>query len=288
MAISRMAAEAGQTELSQTFRQKAEAIRDAMNRLLWDGDFYRTIPCAKGETIDPASRPAVEENHRVRELTGYLPWYFAMPEKGRESAFRQLMEPEGFFAPWGLTTAEQRHSRFSFFHEHECLWNGPVWPFATSQTLTAAARLLREYPPVDDFIREDYWTLLRQYALSHRLRGEDGRFRPWIDEDMDPYTGEWTARTQLLADHWNPQRGGYERGKDYNHSTFCDLVLDGLLGISTDSNGNLTARPLLPDNWAYFRVEGLFHAGKRWTVLYDRDGSHYGRGTGIQIFAEEV
>ena len=49
----------------------------------------------------------------------------------------------------------------------------------------------------------------------------------WIDEDMDPFTGDWTARTLLKADNWNPGRGGLERGKDYNHSTFCDLVLSG-------------------------------------------------------------
>lgn len=288
MAISRMAERLGKTDLSVSFHQKAETLRDAMDRLLWDGDFYRTLPCVKGAPVDSSARPAVEERRRVRELVGYLPWYFAMPEQGKEAAFRQLLDPKGFFAPWGLTTAEQRHPRFGFFHEHECLWNGPVWPFATAQTLTAAARLLREYPPTDAFTQEDYWTLLRQYALSHRQRGADGRFRPWIDEDMDPYTGDWTARSQLKADHWNPQRGGYERGKDYNHSTFCDLVLDGLFGIGTDCEGNLTARPMVPKNWAYFRVEGVPHAGKRWTVLYDRDGSYYGRGAGIQIFEKEI
>ena len=27
-------------------------------------------------------------------------------------------------------------------------------------------------------------------------------------------------------------KGGKERGKDYNHSTFCDLIINGLIGNS--------------------------------------------------------
>ena len=77
------------------------------------------------------------------------------------------------------------------------------------------------------------------------------------------------------------KRGGYERGKDYNHSTFCDLVLDGLLGIRMEGD-QLRADPILPASWDYFLVTGL--TKDNWTVLYDRDGSHYGRGAGLQIF----
>lgn len=285
-AISRMAARCGQTEWARIYEEKALKLKQKMDALLWDGDFYRTIPCQKGAFSELTARPAVEDAHRVRELIGYLPWYFGMPDAGREQAFAQLMSPDGFYAMWGLTTAEQRHPRFMFSHEHECLWNGPVWPFATAQTLTAAARMLRERPPVQGFGREEYGMLLRQYALSHRIRRADGQWQPWIDEDMDPYTGEWIARSALKADHWNPKRGGYERGKDYNHSTFCDLVLSGLLGIGTDAEGKLTAQPLIPQSWPYFKVCGVCHGGQRYTVVFDRDGRHYGRGAGLQILPE--
>ena len=269
-AISRIAARVGKTDVAQAYAQKAAVLREAVDRLLWDGDFYRTLPCEKGEGAFSV-RPEVEAAHRVRELVGYIPWYFGLPRPGKEAVFGQLTDPNGFFAPWGLTTAEQRHPRFMFRHEHECLWNGPVWPFATSQVLTAAARVLREYPATDAFTKQDYWVLLRQYALSHRLRGEDGRFVPWIDEDMNPYTGDWIARSELMRDGWQERRGGYERGRNYNHSTFCDLVLSGLLGIDADEDG-LVCRPLVPDSWRAFRVEGVCHAGQRWTIEY-RNGT---------------
>ena len=285
-AIARIAARGRRADLACIYRAKAERLEAAIERLLWDGDFYRTLPCGRDEQPDGAERPPVAPEHRVRELIGYLPWYFGLAKLDHEAAFAQLMQPNGFLAPWGLTTAEQRHPRFMFRHEHECLWNGPVWPFATAQTLTAAARLLRESPETDAFTREDYYVLLRQYALAHRLRDGTQRFKPWIDEDMDPYTGEWIARASLKADRWNPKRGGYERGKDYNHSTFCDLVLDGLLGIHTDVQGHLCVDPLTPDSWPWFRVEGIRAAGQMWTVLYDRDGSRYGCGPGIHVLEQ--
>ena len=60
-------------------------------------------------------------------------------------AWKQLTDPEGFSAPFGPTTAERRHPGFRLDRGgHECQWNGPSWPFATSVTLTALARLLHE------------------------------------------------------------------------------------------------------------------------------------------------
>ena len=68
-------------------------------------------------------------------------------DAGREVAWQQLTDPNGFAAPFGPTTAERRHPRFNERHNHECLWNGPSWPFATTQTLVALANLLNHDGP---------------------------------------------------------------------------------------------------------------------------------------------
>ena len=279
-AISRMAASAGMDGLAETYRQKGERIRERMDALLWDGDFYRTIPCGEKDAADWAVRPETPAEHRVRELTGYLPWYFHLPDKEKDGAFSQLLHRTGFCAPYGLTTAEQRHPGFLSRHSHECLWNGYVWPFATSQTLTAAANAIRDHGGAVPLSTEDYYRMLRQYALSHRLT-ENGETRCWIDEDMDPFTGRWYARDVLERLPCPTPGKVKERGKDYNHSTFCDLVLSGLLGIHFDG-GRLTADPILPESWDHFMVAGL--TKDNWTVLYDKDGTHYGLGPGLRCF----
>ena len=46
---------------------------------------------------------------------------------------------------------------------------------------------------------------------------------------------------------WSKDKGGVERGKDYNHSGFCDLVLSDLLGIKKPSiNNSIEINPLIP------------------------------------------
>ena len=282
-AIARMAEKSGMEKLAEAYRCRAAKLEEAMERLLWNGDFYRTIPCAAEDIADWIQRPDIPANNNVRELIGYLPWYFHIPGPEHDGAFRQLLDTKGFASRRGLTTAEQRHPRFMFRTEHECLWNGCVWPYATSQTLTAAANVIRDRGSAAPISNDDYFSMLLAYARSHRLEDEAGNVRCWIDENMDPYTGRWISRDELWRDHWNPARGGKERGKDYNHSTFCDLVLSGLLGINR-KEGNICAEPIIPSDWDHFMVTGITH--ENWTVIYDRDGSKYGCGAGLRVFRQ--
>lgn len=280
-AIAAIAKLAGNTATQARFTQKAEDLHNAMEKYLWDGSFYKTIPLAEQQDLVFTSRPDVSTDHDARELVGLIPWYFDLPPAGKESAFTALLDSQGFSAPFGLTTAEQRHPRFMEVHEHECLWNGPVWPFATSQTLVAVANLLHNYPQAG-LTKADYVAMLHRYAESQHLTNDAGITVPWIDEDLHPYTGNWIARDTLKAWGWKPELGGYERGKDYNHSLFCDLVLSGLFGIEATDSG-FTANPLIPDTWDYFRVENLWLKGQRYRITYDKDGSHYRCHCGLHI-----
>ncbi len=78
-----------------------------------------------------------------------------------------------------------------------------------------------------------------------------------------------------------------ERGKDYNHSSFCDLVISGLLGLQPQVDGSLVIEPLIPEGkWDYFCLDGIVCAGRNVVVLYDKDGSRYGKGTGFRVFVD--
>ena len=282
-AIAHFAAMAGDRKLEKCYRKKAEELKHCIQKYLWDQDFFKVIPSEDMEKIAEGQEgyPQVSRAHNVRELIGYIPWYFNLPDAGYEKAFIQLKKEDGFLGKYGLMTAERRHQRFCYAADHECLWNGPVWPYATTQTLVALANLLRNYHQnyVD---KEDYYHLLRQYAQSQHLRRADGTLLPWIDEDMDPDTGEWTARRILSENGWKKEKGGYERGKDYNHSMFCDLIFSGLLGIDSDGT-SLELHPIIPDDWEYFRVEKLWFQGQCYDILFDRQGNHYGVGKGLHI-----
>ncbi len=275
-AIARIADSLGRKDLAERFRGKAAAIKRLMGEKLWDADarFYKVLP--RGANARPCD---------VRELHGFTPWYFDIPEPDKSVAWRQIMDPKGFWAPFGPTTAEQRHSKFAVSYSgHECQWNGPSWPYSTAVTLTAMANLLNDYRQ-DAVSRSDYFDLLKIYARSQHRKRSDGVIMPWIDENLNPATGDWIARTMLRGA--TPDGQGFERGKDYNHSTFCDLVITGLVGLRPRQDNTIRVNPLVPGAaWDFFCLDSVLYHGRALTILYDRTGEHYGKGKGLRLFVD--
>ncbi len=283
-AIARIAELAGQAEVARGFHQRAEAIRALVLGKLWDAraGFFKVRP----RDDHGQQRPLND----TRELHGFTPWYMDLPGAAQAVAWKQLMDPEGFFAPYGPTTAERRSPRFALAYQgHECQWNGPSWPFATAVTLTGLANLLNG-PAQDAITRADYVTLLRIYAASQRRTREDGVVVPWIDEDINPLTGDWISRTRLKSwSHgtWDAGKGGIERGKDYNHATFADLVISGLIGLRPRSDSTIEVNPLLPEGiWPWFCLDHVRYHGHWLTIVYDQHGDHFHAGLGLSLLVD--
>lgn len=281
-AIAAIAEKSDRPALARQYREKAKRLRQLVQEKLWDPDakFFKTLP--RGKTADFVD---------VRELHGYTPWYFKLPEpgKGYEIAWKQLTDPKGFHAPFGPTTAERRHPQFAVAYQgHECQWNGPSWPFATSVTLVGMANVLHDYPQ-QVVTKRDYFKTLKTYTRSHRLKRGDGTTVPWIGENLNPHTGDWIARTRLSTwkdGTWDPGKGGIERGKDYNHSSYADLIITGLVGLRPQAVNTVVVNPLIPaDTWDYFCLDGIPYHNHSLTILYDQDGTRYHRGTGLRLFA---
>ena len=273
LALSRIAALCGKGPEAEAFAREGAELQEKMEKTLWNSQrgFFMTRNVDSREQVN------------VRELHGYTPWYFLDMAPEYDTAWRLLSDPEGFAAPYGLTSAEQSHPGFIIAREgHECQWNGPVWPFATSVTLTGLARLLHCRQP-GSVGKRAYFSALMTYARSHYLT-ENGQTIPWIDENMDPYNGSWLARELLLKK--DPVKIP-ERGKDYSHSTFADLVITGLCGLQSSLYGDISAHPLLPEkSWDYFLLDGVPVHGHTVSVQFDRDGSRYGRGAGLTLYVD--
>ena len=278
-AIAEIARSAGELELSGRFDRIASILDNGIKTRLWNEKkrFFTTL--SPEGTLDD-----------VRELHGYAPFYFGMDLKGFEEAWNPLMSETGFWAPKGLTFPARDTPGFdltSDLRRHECLWNGPSWPYATSIALTALYETLQRGIALP-LGAEEFAALVHQYAAQQVRRLPDGRVVPWIDENLDPMTGDWIARRQLAEwDLRGIRKMAYrERGKDYNHSTFCDLVIAGLCGVVPRKDGKVVVRPLAPKSWDWWCVDGVRYHGHDVTVLYDRDGSRYGRGKGLVVLVD--
>jgi hypothetical protein len=257
LAIAQIATMAGRTDVAESFRTKAAELKSLTQEVLWDerAQFF------KAQTEEgPLSE--------AREAIGFIPWCFNLPDPGREDAWAQLVDERGFWAPAGLTTAERRHPRFRSHGVGKCEWDGAVWPFATSQTLNALANLLRHYnqPHVT---KEHYLEAIRTYAKAHQKNGQ-----PYIGEYHDEITGEWL-------------KGDNPRSRYYNHSTFCDLIIAGLVGLLPRSDGTIEIHPLLPDGaWDWFCLDNVPYHGRSLAIAWDRTGAKYGRGEGLSVFLD--
>jgi Mannosylglycerate hydrolase MGH1-like glycoside hydrolase domain/Glycosyl hydrolase family 65, C-terminal domain len=273
VAISRLAAMAGQKQAAEKYQVKAEHLRKEIEGRLWNpnDNFYETV-----------ARQDSDGWSGDRELVGYVPWYFNIPQPQHDTAWKLLFDPQGFAGKFGPTTAERRNPRFGYKVRHECLWNGPSWPFATTQTLVALANLLNG--PRQDVVNEsDYFNLLSTYASSQHIETPNGHVIPWIDEDLNADTGEWVARNILITQHASPKN----RGRYYNHSGFADLIISGLIGVRPESGNYFTVHPFIPAGlWDYFALDGLPYHGHVLTIMYDRDGTRYHRGAGLQVFCD--
>ncbi len=245
-AIAQIVRLAGQAKLADQFQAKAARLKELVQTSLWDGEAKFFKSRLEGDGLAD-----------VRELIGYTPWFVGLPDSGHEEAWRQLADEQGFAAPFGPTTAERRHPKFTIAYTgDDCQWNGPSWPFSTSITLTALANLLNDYRQ-DVIAPADYWRAFKTYAASHRLTRDNGKTVPWIDENLHPFTGQWLARERKKA----KVEKFCERGKDYNHSTFCDLVITGLAGL----------RPGPTRPWRSTRSPRLSGTGSVWTMFLTTD-----------------
>lgn len=292
-AIAEIAEMAGNHLVEKMYNRKASALKKLILSNLWDGKaaFFKTLPLnvkelEKKEGSKPVKSFLKYNNESpelvdVRELHGYTPWYFGIPENKHSVAWKFLLDTEGFNAPYGPTTTEQNHPGFRVEYKgHECQWNGPSWPMATSATLKAMANLLREYKQ-SVVTKNDFINQLRIYSNCHRRINENGDTVCWIDENLNPFTGDWISRTMLKA-KVNKYK---ERGKDYNHSAFCDFIISDLVGVIPSMSNSLTIHPLVPDGyWDWFCLDRVKYHNRYITIIWDKYGTKYDRGKGFSIF----
>lgn len=258
-AIAKIAELDGRSDLVNRFDTTAMELRRQMMEQLWDprAEFFK-VRLEDGALSD------------AREAIGYIPWMFNLAEPKHTVAWRQTQDPSGFLAPRGLTTAERRHPDFRTHGTGTCEWDGAVWPFATSQTLRGLINVLRG-PDQPHVTRRDFLKAMQTYALSHQKDG-----KPYIGEYHDEMTGDWLIKGPKAA-----------RSRDYNHSTFCDLVIRGLVGIVPRADNSIEIDPLLPtDAWDWFCLDGVPYHRHSLTVIWDRTGNRYNRGAGLTILAD--
>ena len=256
-ALSTIGILTGNEGMAMTYGLKADTLKQLVQDKLWNTrhDFFETM--------------RKDSSANVREAIGYIPWYFNLPACGKfDVAWKQVVDEGGFSAPYGLTTAERRHPEFRTHGVGKCEWDGAIWPFASAQTLTSMANFMNNYPQsvLSDSV---YFRQMELYVESQYHRG-----RPYIGEYLDEVTGYWL-------------KGDQERSRYYNHSTFNDLIITGLVGLRPRIDDMVEVNPLIPEGkWDWFCLDNILYHGHNLTIIWDKDGSRYHQGKGLSVLVD--
>lgn len=256
-ALSTIGILTGNEGMAMTYGLKADTLKQLVQDKLWNArhDFFETM--------------RKDSSANVREAIGYIPWYFNLPADGKfDIAWKQITDEGGFSAPYGLTTAERRHPEFRTRGVGKCEWDGAIWPFASAQTLTGMANFMNNYP---QSVLSDsaYFRQMELYVESQYHRG-----RPYIGEYLDEVTGYWL-------------KGDQERSRYYNHSTFNDLIITGLVGLRPRIDDMVEVNPLIPEGkWDWFCLDNILYHGHNLTIIWDKDGSRYHQGKGLSVLVD--
>jgi hypothetical protein len=279
LAISNLAALTGDQALADEYRDRAETVKGLVQEHLWNSTFEHFIDrfYVDNEYVtywDPI---------RGRELVGYVPWTHDLPDDDEifAQAWKHIVDPEKLAGSHGLRTNEPSYEyymrQYRYEGDHpECQWNGPAWPYQTTQALTALANLLDHYPTsaaTGIVTKSDYVSIMLQYAQLHYNPSYDGILN--LEEDYNADTGVPIV--------------GLTRSPHYFHSGFIDQVITGFVGIRPSADDILEANPLIDDTAAFFRIERILYHGHDVTVQWDASGDRYGtQGLTIEIDGEVV
>ncbi len=279
VATAKAYALSGNSAKASEFNRLAKELQRTVQSELWDPErkFFSCmflndeikdgIKIAKGTLLYNDGK--YKGSPYGRQLIGYVPWMFNMPEQGKgyEVAWRGVTDPNVFFAPHGLYTVERRDPLF-MIAPTSCVWSGNNWPYAQAQTLQAMANVVLNYKQ-SDVSKADYFKVFKNYTLTQREGG-----RPYLAETSDPDTGRWTFDEPNKSEH-------------YFHSSYNDLLITGIAGLRPSDDQSVEVNPLAPESWDYFMLDDVSYRGHKLTIVWDKTGKRYGSGQGLSIWVDD-
>ncbi len=270
MAISKIAALKGDNATSREYFQKAVNLKSTVEKNLWNDSLRHFTDRFKQNNQYVHYWDFI----RGRELAGMTPWYFDLPADSPvyNAAWKHVLDTNQLLGKYGLRTNEPSYQyyfkQFVYnFGQRGSQWNGPSWPYQSSQVITGMANLLNDYSQ-DVVTASDYVKLLRLFTQQHFL--PEGKID--LVENYDPNNGG-----PIVYFYWS---------NHYNHSSYNNLVISGLCGIRPSAGDTLTIHPLVDKSISYFYLGDLLYHGHSLAVVYDREGNKYHVGKGLTAYVD--
>ena len=202
-------------------------------------------------------QPITHKPARVKSVTGFYVFWARIAEQKHLTMLQHLFSPATFWTEYPLPSLPLDYEKYAKLQDAGwTYWNYATWPRTTCHVVDG---VLWAAKTLDSSVRKKAAALFDRYTRMHFPNGDIQR--PNIAERYDPHSG--TPFMEYL---------------DYNHSTWIDLLIQHVAGITPQESDSVIIDPV-DMGWKSFSLENIryrnhdldidFTRGKGMTVRVD-------------------
>lgn len=194
-------------------------------------------------------KPVTLKQAKVKATTGFYVFWAKIAGQQHLPMFNHLFDPAIFWTKYPVPSLPLDYEKYDALQkEGWTYWNYATWPRTTCHIVDGTmwtAKML------DSTLTKNASTLFDRYTRMHFPN--DDLHRPNIAERYDPHTG-----------------AGFLDYLDYNHSSWIDLVMQHIAGITPDTSNKLTIHPI-DMNWKSFSFKNIRYRHHDIDIEYERE-----------------
>jgi len=194
-------------------------------------------------------RPISYKHARVKSVTGFYVFWARVAQHRHLAMLQHLFSPGTFWAEYPLPSLPFDYEKYVELQETNwTYWNYYTWPRTTCHVVDG---LLWAAKALDPALGGNAALLFDRYTRMHFLNGD--LRRPTIAERYDPHTAE-------------PILGNL----DYNHSSWIDLVIQHVAGITPQETEEIVIDPV-DMGWESFSLTNVRYRNRDIDIEYTRE-----------------
>jgi hypothetical protein len=236
----------------------SERTRTQLLSVMWNADdhFFYDV------------KPIVHKQARVKATTGFYVFWAKIAEQKHLPMLKHLFNPATFWTAYPLPSLPLDYEKYTKLQETGwTYWNYATWPRTSCHVVDG---VLWAAKTLDSSLSTNAATLFDRYTRMHFPNGDVQR--PNIAERYDPHTGS-----------------PFMENLDYNHSTWIDLIMQHVAGITPEESDVLIIDPV-DMGWKSFSVKNIRYRNHNIDIEFTRakgmivrvDGNIKAKTAGLQ------
>lgn len=193
-------------------------------------------------------QPVTEKHAKVKSTTGFYPFWAKIADQKHLPMLQHIFNPKTFWTKYPLPSLPLDYEKYNPIQESGWnYWNYATWPRTTCHVVDGTLWATKN---LDSNLTKNASELFRRYTLMHFPDGDINR--PNIGERYDPHTGF-----------------SFMENLDYNHSSWIDLVMKHIAGISPEDSDNLVIDPV-DMGWENFSMKNIRYRNHTIDIEYSK------------------